>query len=98
MTQVQSHHFAFSQLQLDEIGEIWPINRTDLVCRIKKAIFSVVISLAAIHKSPSFSLLSSSITTTNSPLLNASRASSIGSKEKSEVEVEVDAMVFRFML
>lgn len=52
---------------------------TDLVCRIKKAIFSVVISLAAIHRSPSFSLLSSSITTTNSPLPNASRASSIGS-------------------
>lgn len=50
---------------------------TDLVCLMNHAIFSVVHSLAAINKSPSFSLFSSSMTTTKSPRLNAARAASM---------------------
>lgn len=50
-----------------------------LVCLINHAIFLVVHSLAAITRSPSFSRPSSSITTTNSPALNAASASSMGS-------------------
>lgn len=66
--------------------------RAHLVCRIKNAIFSVVISLAAMHRSPSFSRPSSSITTTNCPRLYAATASSTGSNSKVEDE---DDMVVR---
>ena len=52
---------------------------TYLVCLIIQAIFSVVQKLAAIIRSPSFSLFSSSITTRNSPRVNAANASSIES-------------------
>ena len=54
-----------------------------LVTFINHAIFSVVIASAAIIKSPSFSLDSSSMTTTNSPCRNAARASSIESNVNS---------------
>jgi hypothetical protein len=52
---------------------------TYLVCFIIQAIFSVVQWEAAMMRSPSFSLLSSSMTTKNSPRAKASKASSIGS-------------------
>ena len=56
-----------------------------LVCFIIQAIFSVVQWEAAIIRSPSFSLPSSSITTKNSPRAKASRASSIESKSNLSV-------------
>jgi hypothetical protein len=58
--------------------------RTDLVHRIIQAIPSVVTFPAAQTRSPSFSLPSSSMTTTNSPFLYASIASGTGSKVKGE--------------
>jgi hypothetical protein len=57
---------------------------TYLVQRIIQAIPSVVTFSAAQIKSPSFSLLSSSMTTTNSPRAIASIASGIGSKANGE--------------
>jgi hypothetical protein len=51
-----------------------------LVCLIIQAIFSVVHKLAAIIRSPSFSLFSSSMTTRNSPRANAAKVSSMESK------------------
>ena len=58
---------------------IWKykMKTTDLVCLIIQAIFSVVQCAAEMMRSPSFSLFSSSMTTRNSPRLNASSASSI---------------------
>ena len=53
-----------------------------LVCFIIQAIFSVVQWEAAMIRSPSFSLPSSSMTTKNSPRAKASNASSIESKSK----------------
>jgi len=55
---------------------------THLVCLIIQAIFSVVHWLAAMMRSPSFSLFSSSITTKNSPAANAASASSMESNAK----------------
>ena len=60
-------------------------NKTYLVCFIIQAIFSVVQWEAAIIRSPSFSLPSSSMTTKNSPRPNASKASSIESNLNSSV-------------
>jgi hypothetical protein len=51
----------------------------NLVCLIIQAIFSVVQRLAEMMRSPSFSRFSSSITTKNSPELNAVKASSMES-------------------
>ena len=56
--------------------------RTYLECLTSQAIFWVETALAAMMRSPSFSLLSSSITTRNSPRAKASIASSIGSNAK----------------
>jgi hypothetical protein len=55
---------------------------TYLVCLIIQAIFSVVHCDAAMMRSPSFSLFSSSITTRNSPAAKPASASSIVSKAK----------------
>lgn len=52
----------------------------NLVCLMNQAIFSVVTRLAAQIRSPSFSLLSSSITMMNSPRRKASSASGTVSK------------------
>jgi hypothetical protein len=52
---------------------------------MNQAIFSLVHSLAAISRSPSFSLLSSSMTTTNFPAAKAARADSM--EEKGEADI-----------
>ena len=67
---------------------------TRLVHRIIHAMPSVVILLAAQTTSPSFSLDSSSITTTNSPLRIASTADDTESKRKGDGGVE-DALAWR---
>lgn len=59
-------------------------NQTHLECLTNHAIPSVVTLLAAHTTSPSFSLDSSSMTTTNSPRPMASMADSTGSKVKGE--------------
>lgn len=55
------------------------------MCLMNQAIFSIVHSLAAISRSPSFSLLSSSMTTTNFPAAKAARADSM--EEKGEADI-----------
>ena len=65
---------GFSSIEGKGLGLVY------LVCRIMKAIFSVVTSSAAIIRSPSFSRSAESRTTMNSPLRKACIVSSIVSK------------------